>query len=98
MPSAPLPLRQDYDAVRLRLLASTTRGYDIRSRLLALAEIYDGASRSSAARDAGVTLQTLRTWVARFNAGGPDALHNNYLLSSTQHTVCRAPSRFNEAS
>ena len=43
-------------------------------RLLALAEIYDGGSRSEAARVGGVGLQSIRDWVLRFNAGGPTAL------------------------
>jgi transposase len=41
---------------------------------LALAEIYNGGSRSDAARIGGVTLQIVRDWVVRFNAGGPDSL------------------------
>ena len=41
---------------------------------LALAEIYDGGSRTKAAQVGGVGLQTLRDWVVRFNARGPDGL------------------------
>jgi transposase len=43
-------------------------------RLLALAEIYDGGSRTKAARIGGVGLQTIRDWVVRFNARGPEGL------------------------
>ncbi len=43
-------------------------------RLLALAEIYDGGARSAEARIGGVGLQSIRDWVLRFNAGGPEAL------------------------
>jgi len=43
-------------------------------RLLALAQIYDGGSRSEAAKIGGVTLQIVRDWVMRFNARGPDGL------------------------
>jgi transposase len=39
-----------------------------------LAEIYDGRSRSDAARVGGVTLQIVRDWVVRFNDRGPDGL------------------------
>jgi len=39
-----------------------------------LAEIYDGGSRSVAARIGGVGLQIVRDWVIRFNARGPDGL------------------------
>jgi transposase len=42
--------------------------------LLALAEIYDGGSRTKAARIGGVGLQTVRDWVVRFNARGPEGL------------------------
>jgi transposase len=41
---------------------------------LALAVIYDGGSRSEAARVGGVGLQIIRDWVLRFNAEGPEGL------------------------
>jgi transposase len=41
---------------------------------LALAEIYDGGSRTRAARVGSVGLQTIRDWVVRFNACGPEGL------------------------
>ena len=43
-------------------------------RLLALAAIYDGATRNEAAKIGGVGLQIIRDWVLRFNARGPDGL------------------------
>ena len=43
-------------------------------RLLALAAVYDGATRTEAARIGGVTLQIVRDWVVKFNASGPDGL------------------------
>src|SRR5438045_6690718 len=45
-------------------------------RLLALAAIYDGGSRTEAARIGGVGLQTVRDWVLAFNAEGPPGLVN----------------------
>jgi transposase len=42
--------------------------------LLALAAIYDGASRADAAEIGGVTRQIVRDWVLRFNAQGLDGL------------------------
>jgi transposase len=39
-----------------------------------LAAIYDGGSRSEAARIGGVGLQIVRDWVVRFNAEGPEGL------------------------
>jgi transposase len=41
---------------------------------LALAEIFDGGSRSDAALIGGVGVQTIRDWVLRFNAKGPEGL------------------------
>jgi transposase len=41
---------------------------------LALAAIYDGGSRSDAAKIGGVGLQTVRDWVLTFNAEGPAGL------------------------
>jgi transposase len=43
-------------------------------RLLALAAVYDGATRTEASKIGGVTLQIVRDWVMKFNAGGPDGL------------------------
>jgi transposase len=43
-------------------------------RLLALAAIYDGATRTEAARIGGVTLQIIRDWVMRFNERGAAGL------------------------
>ena len=39
-----------------------------------LAEIYDGGTRTQAARICGVGLQVIRGWVLRFNSGGPNGL------------------------
>src|SRR5687767_8518447 len=69
-----IELRQDYDAARLRALAKSTRNAGQSRRLLALAKIYDSGTRSKAARVGGVGLQTVRDWVVRFNAHGPEAL------------------------
>jgi transposase len=43
-------------------------------RLLAVAAIYEGATRTEAAKIGGVTLQIVRDWVLKFNAHGPDGL------------------------
>src|SRR3954471_22954710 len=69
-----IALRPDYDAAQLRALAKASRNAGQSRRLLALAEIYDGGSRTKAARIGGVGLQTVRDWVVRFNARGPDGL------------------------
>jgi transposase len=71
-----VPLRQDFDALRLRDLARRSKDGPQARRLLALAAIYDGATRTEAAKIGGVGLQIIRDWVLRFNARGPDALVN----------------------
>jgi hypothetical protein len=69
-----VPLRSDFDAAQLRALAKRSRDPDQTRRLLALAAIYDGASRTEAAQIGCVTLQIVRDWVLRFNARGPEGL------------------------
>ena len=78
-----IALRPDYDAAQLWALAKATRDAGQSRRLLALAEIYDGGSRTKAARIGGVGLQTLRDWVVRFNARGPDGLINGKAPGNT---------------
>jgi hypothetical protein len=70
-------LREDFDAERLRRLARQTTDAAQARRLLALASIYDGGSRSDAARLGNVTLQIVRDWVLRLNAHGRDGLIND---------------------
>src|SRR5437879_8956507 len=72
--SAPTPLRQDFDASQLRGFARKTKDGPQARRLLALAAIYDGASRTEAAGIGGVTVQIVRDWVSKFNAHGPEGL------------------------
>ena len=67
-------LRDDFDGAGLRRLARASKSANPARRLLALAQIYDGGSRSEAAKIGGVTLQIVRDWVIRFNARGPDGL------------------------
>ena len=68
----PIPLRGDFDAAAVREIARRSKDGPQARRLLALAAIYDGASRTEAARIGGVTLQIVRGWVIKFNAHGPD--------------------------
>src|SRR5476651_1903008 len=69
-------LRGDFDALRLRGLAKKAKDGPLARRLLTLAAIYDGATRTEAAKIGGVGLQIIRDWVLRFNARGPDGLLN----------------------
>lgn len=70
----PIPLRRDFEASQLRLAARRSKDGPQARRLLALAAIYEGATRSEAARIGGVTLQIVRDWVLKFNAQGPQGL------------------------
>src|SRR6476660_1155995 len=72
--SAPIPLRRDFDASQLRGLARKTKDGPRARRLLAVAAIYDGGTRTEAAKIGGVGLQIVRDWVLRFNARGPAGL------------------------
>jgi transposase len=74
--AAAVALRGDYDARRLRALAKHSDDADQTRRLLALATIYDGGSRTEAAELVGIGLQTVRDWVLRFNAEGAAGLVN----------------------
>jgi transposase len=69
-----LPLRTDFDAIQLRSVARKSKDASQARRLLALAAIYEGATRTAAARIGGVTLQIVRDWVMKFNAAGPAGL------------------------
>ncbi len=73
MPAA-VAIRTDYSASQVRRLASSSRHANQSRRLLSLAAVLDGMSRDEAARIGGMDRQTLRDWVHRFNAEGPDGL------------------------
>ena len=47
-------------------------------RLLSLAAVRDGMDRGAAARIGGMDRQTLRDWVDRFNAAGPEGLFDHW--------------------
>ena len=73
---AGVPLRDDFDGGTVRAVAKTAKNGPQVRRLLALAAIHEGATRSAAARIGGVSLQILRDPVLRFNASGPAGLIN----------------------
>ena len=72
--AAAIRLRADYDAQGVQVSARRSKDGPQARRLLALAAIYDGATRTQAAKIGGVTLQIVRDWVLKFNAQGPDGL------------------------
>jgi hypothetical protein len=56
-----IPLRFDFTAAELRRLARCSKDAGQARRLLALAAIHDGGTRSEAARLGNVTLQIVRS-------------------------------------
>jgi len=72
--AVPVSLRGDFGEAWLRGLARKPKDGPQARRLLALAAIYDGATRTEAAKIGGVGVQIIRDWVLRFNARGPDGL------------------------
>ncbi len=72
----PVTLRDDYDSATVRRLASRCDDADQARRLLSIAAVYDGMSRTDAARIGGMDRQTLRDWSHRFNEEGLSGLVN----------------------
>jgi transposase len=70
----PVALRTDFHADALRAMARKAKDGPQARRLLSLAAIYEGATRTEAARIGGVTLQVVRDWVVKFNVLGPEGL------------------------
>ena len=77
MPSA-VRLRTDFTAGELRRLAKKSKEANQSRRLLSLAAVLVGMSRTEAAMIGGMDRQTLRDWVHRFNEAGPDGLLDNW--------------------
>ena len=69
-----IELRGDDDAKSLRALARSTGDAKQARRLMALAGVADGLSRTDAAAIGLMDRQTLRDWVHRFNEHGPAGL------------------------
>ena len=85
----------EYSAADLRRLASREKDGQVVRRLLALAMILEGRSRTEAAEMNGMDRQTLRDWVHRYNADGVAGLISNVglgpapLLNETQMAQLR---------
>jgi transposase len=90
MPAA-VRLRDDDSAEALRALAGRSKDVNQSRRLLSLAAVRDGMDRRSAAKIAAMDRQTLRDWVDRFNASGPEGLIDNWTEGPTP--ACRKRGR-----
>ena len=90
-------LRGDFSAADLRRLAKRSKDANQSRRLLSLAAVREGKDRAEAARIGGMDRQTLRDWVHRFNAQGPDGLRDHHYespkprLTPTHCNRCAAP-------
>ncbi len=68
--------RMDLDAAGLRAAATRAKDVAASRRMLALAMVLEGRTRTEAARAAGMDRQTLRDWVHRYNESGLEGLKN----------------------
>jgi transposase len=86
----------DHSATDLRRLMSKEKDGAVVRRLLALALILEGKSRTEAAEQSGMERQTLRDWVHRYNAEGVAGLSSRVgpgptpLLSEAQMAELKA--------
>jgi transposase len=62
--------RRDHSSLQLRQEAKRCGDGRVACRILAIAHVLDGMSRTDAARSCGMDRQTLRDWVHRYNAAG----------------------------
>ena len=88
----PVALHGDFQASQLRGVARKTKDGPQARRLLAVAAIYDGATRTEAAKIGGVGLQIIRDWVMRFSAIEPMRL----LLAISTNRIDRSFSKYLE--
>ena len=68
--------RTDLSARDLRARAGKTDDGAMVRRLLAIALVMEGGSREAAAAQNGMTRQTLRDWIHRYNAEGVEGLRS----------------------
>jgi hypothetical protein len=74
---AALQIRRDDTPSDLRRRAARERDRRAAMRRLAMANALEGMTRAEAARLAGMERQALHDAVLRFNAEGPDGLHES---------------------
>jgi transposase len=88
--------RTEHTATELRAFAAKTKDASVVRRLLALALVLEGGSREAAAATNGMTRQTLRDWIHRYNAEGVPGLRSGSgggpapLLSASEMEELRA--------
>lgn len=75
--------RTELSAAKLRREAARTKHAKASRRMLALAFVLDGRSRTEAAESCGMDRQTLRDWVHRYNVEGLTGLVDRPLPGRT---------------
>ena len=70
--------RLEHSAEELRVIASKSRDAEQVRRLLGLALVFEGVSRSEASSQSGMDRQTLRDWVHRYNEFGVSGLKSRH--------------------
>ena len=70
-------LRTDFDALTVRSIAERLIGTAAGTAASGGGGDFDGATRTEAAKIGGVTAQTVRDWVMRFNVYGLEGLINS---------------------
>ncbi|WP_395001349.1 transposase [Sphingomonas sp.] len=88
--AAAIGVRSDYTSTDLRRFSRRCGDPGQVRRVLAIALVLDGGSRSDAAAMAGVTLQIVRDWVLRFNEGGPERLATRKAPGSASILNCES--------
>ncbi|NDE91489.1 MAG: hypothetical protein EB059_10225 [Alphaproteobacteria bacterium] len=71
-----LKVRRDISSAVLRKKAGKERTSRVAMRMLGIANILEGMDRDNAAQSVGMTRQTLRDWVVRYNEAGLNGLRN----------------------
>ena len=71
-----LEVRRDTTAAELRKKARSEKDGRVASRILGIANVLDGMDRGQAAQCVGMTRQTLRDWVRRYNDSGLEGMRN----------------------
>ena len=82
--------RLELSAQKLRRLASRSQDSRVACRVLAIAHVLEGSSRSDAAAACGMDRQTLRDWVHRYNREGLDGLSDGLRHARAVVAVLRA--------
>ena len=88
--------RGELGAEELRRRAGRTADPDAVRRLLAIALLLEGSSRTAASRATGMDRQTLRDWVHRYNDEGPSGLSNRKAPGRTPYLTPEQEATFAE--